>query len=209
MAPHLPKKTIRDMPRPLATSLMLLAFLALSAVAGCGGSEGRELDPGVFDPLVTLPQEVRVDVAGFGDGGSVPVELTCDGEDRAPRISWSTLPAATRSIAIIMDDPDAPGGIFNHWTVYNLPAGARSIGPGTPAAEVLEGGAMQGVNGFGKTGYGGPCPPRGPAHEYRVFVFALNASLALGPGASAVEVLTAMRGSVIGQGQTSGMYARR
>jgi Raf kinase inhibitor-like YbhB/YbcL family protein len=104
-------------------------------------------------------------------GSTVPREFTCDGANRVPRL-WSAPPLGTRERAVEMLGPDAPGGTFTHWLVYGLPAGIARLAA-VPA------GAAEGVNDFGRPGYGGPCPPRGPAHHYHLVVLALDTRLGL------------------------------
>lgn len=135
--------------------------------------------------------------------GMFPRELTCDGANRAPRLEWSTPPAGTQELAIEMLDPDAPDGTFTHWLVYGLPPAASALtGP-------LQEGALEGRNDFGQRGYGGPCPPAGPAHHYHLVVFALDQRLGLGAGARRGELESRMRGHVLGRGELVATYHRR
>lgn len=107
-----------------------------------------------------------------------------------------------------MDDPDAPGGNWDHWTVFNIPAANLELPEGRPKTSQLPGGAMQGSNSWGDTGYGGPCPPAGPAHQYRFFLYALDRSLDLPAGASKGEVLDAMAGHILDASLLTGTYGR-
>jgi Raf kinase inhibitor-like YbhB/YbcL family protein len=145
----------------------------------------------------------------FPAGGPIPARYTCDGEDRSPPLAWSGAPAGTAAFALIVDDPDAPRGVFTHWVLYNLPADAGELPEGVPATERLANGALQGVNDFGRVGYSGPCPPPGPAHRYRFTLYALDTALRLGPRATKQAALDAMRGHVLAQGQLTGTYQRR
>ena len=151
---------------------------------------------------------MEVTSAAFQDGASIPLKHSCEGADISPPISIGTPPPQTRSLALIMDDPDAPGGTFVHWVALNFESGRHELkeGLGKEGDKVAEG--LHGVNGFGKLGYGGPCPPAGPAHTYRIMVYALDRELHLGPGATVTELLTAMRGNVLGLGQLEGTFAR-
>ncbi|MER3421500.1 MAG: YbhB/YbcL family Raf kinase inhibitor-like protein [Chloroflexota bacterium] len=147
--------------------------------------------------------------AAFSNNEAIPAHYTCDGEDRSPPLAWSGAPAGVAAFALIMDDPDAPRGVFTHWVLYNLPADVRELPEGVPTTEQLANGALQGVNDFGRVGYGGPCPPLGPAHRYRFTLYALDTALNLGPQATKQAVLDAMRGHVLGEGQLVGTYQRR
>ena len=144
----------------------------------------------------------------FKDGERIPAKYTGDGQDVSPPLAWGDPPGQTQAFTLIMDDPDAPGGIFTHWVLFNLPASARQLAEGIPAQPRLQNGALQGKNDFGKTGYNGPAPPRGPAHHYRFTLYALDKSLDLKAGASRSQVLAAMKGHILGQGQLTGIYQR-
>ena len=146
----------------------------------------------------------------FRDGAAIPVKHTCDGVDVSPLLAWSGAPAGTRSFALIADDPDAPAASWVHWVVYNLPAAVSELPENVAKVESLDlGGARQGRNDFRRPGYGGPCPPPGPAHRYFFTLYALDAPLTLKPGAQSKDVKTAMEGHVLGSAQLLGTYARQ
>ncbi len=151
---------------------------------------------------------MQVSSSAFSSGANVPKRNSCDGEDLSPALAWSAPPAGTRSLAIIADDPDAPRGTFTHWLAYNIPAEKRELPAGVPAAATLAEGGAQGRNGFGKLGYGGPCPPPGKPHRYFFRVFALDVTLAVKPGADREELERAMQGHVLAQGELMGRYGR-
>ena len=190
----------------LRTSVVMAVGLFAIVFAACGSSD-EPFDPAEFDPLTTVPAELQVRSPHFEAGEAVPVRFTCDGADEPPLVSWDRPPDGTRAVAMIMDDPDAPGGIFAHWIAFNLDPDDNSTGSliDGDAAES----AIEGANDFGATGYGGPCPPSGETHEYRFSVFALISPLALDATATAPDVLAAMRGTVIGHGVLSAEYARQ
>ena len=147
-----------------------------------------------------------IKVDGFADGGSIPRRLTCDGEDISPALDWEGEPRGTESFALIVDDPDAPGGRWTHWLLWDIPASAHSLPEG------MEHGSMgkSGKNDFGRSGYGGPCPPRakGP-HRYFFRLFALNApSLGLAAGASRRAFEKAVRKHAIAEAAYMGRYER-
>ncbi len=147
--------------------------------------------------------------APFKEGQGIPLKYTCDGEDISPQIRWSGQPSNTRSFVMVMDDPDAPGGTFTHWIVYDIPASQKSLPENFPKSSQV-GNIKQGVNDFGDVGYGGPCPPRGYTHRYFIKVYALDVeSLGIKPGATRREVESKMWGHIIGQGQIMGRYVRR
>jgi len=110
----------------------------------------------------------------FASGGTIPKRFTCEGADLSPALEWSAPPSGTQSFALIADDPDAPAGTWVHWVVFDLPPGLRSLPQAVPKNEQLADGSRQGQNDFGKTGYGGPCPPPGKAHRYFFKLYALD-----------------------------------
>ena len=151
---------------------------------------------------------LAVSSSAFQEGGKIPAKYTCEGQDVSPALTWGEPPVETRSFALIVDDPDAPGGVFTHWVLFNLPAGDRGLSEAVPAQAQLPDGSLQGKNDFGKIGYGGPCPPPGRPHRYRFTLYALAQPLDLTAGASKKQVIDAMQGHIIAQGQLIGTYQR-
>ena len=144
----------------------------------------------------------------FDEGGTIPVEHTCDGADTSPPLRWTDPPEGTRSWAMIVDDPDAPSKTWVHWVVYNLPADTRHLPPGIQGAEELPDGTRQGRTDFGRPGYGGPCPPAGKPHRYFFKLYALDAMLELKPGASKSRLVDEMAGHILAEGRLMGTYGR-
>ena len=145
----------------------------------------------------------------FAPGGDIPRRYTCDGEDLSPGLQWTGKPSAeTKGFALIADDPDAPVGTFTHWVLYDLPASATSLPEGVPKQPEISGGGKQGRNDFGKTGFGGPCPPPGKPHRYYFRLYALDAPLSLKAGATRAELEGAMGGHVVAQAEVMGRYKR-
>ncbi len=132
------------------------------------------------------------------DGGNIPELYTCAGEDISPEFSWQGVPFETKSFVLIVDDPDAPQATFTHWIVYNIPADIRKLPENIPFATELPDGSMQGINNFGKQGYGGPCPALGQRHEYRFTLYAVDTMIVLSPyGASKNAVLSSIEGHIV------------
>ncbi|WP_457626032.1 YbhB/YbcL family Raf kinase inhibitor-like protein [Persephonella sp.] len=151
---------------------------------------------------------ITVQSPSIEEGGIIPVEYTCDGSDISPEIRWSNFPAAAKSFVVIMDDPDAPLGTFTHWVVYDIPADINYLPENFPKVPEIEG-IKQGINDFGRVGYGGPCPPLGKPHRYFFKVFALGEpALGLPPGASRQEVEMIMTGKILDEGYLMGLYGR-
>ena len=143
----------------------------------------------------------------FIEGAMIPQRYSCDGEDISPSVAWSNVPSGTRSLALICDDPDAPVGTWDHWVMYNIPAHVTSIQEGITDKPILDNGAVQGKNSWGRIGYGGPCPPSG-THRYFFKIFALDTLLDLKSGSTTSQLIDAMEGHILAQGQLMGRYQR-
>jgi Raf kinase inhibitor-like YbhB/YbcL family protein len=138
----------------------------------------------------------------FSEGGSIPTRFTCDGDDMSPPLEISSIPQNAKSLALIVDDPDAPSGTFTHWVMWNIRPAASKI----PAGETAPG-AEQGENDFGQTKYGGPCPPSG-THRYFFRLYALDTMLNLPKGSTRAEVQSALKNHVIDEAVLMGRYTR-
>lgn len=156
------------------------------------------------------PEEIEMTItsSAFQYGEAIPEKYSCEGQDVSPELTWGGVPEGTQSLALILDDPDAPGGTFNHWVIYNIPVGTLELAEAISKTSELSDGTMQGRNSFGSTGYGGPCPPPGLAHHYYFTIYALDITLDLGAGASKTQVLAAMEGHILAQAETMGTYQR-
>lgn len=172
-------------------------------LCSCSGRDGLTASKGRLSKM-----SIEVTSPAFRDGGSIPSKYTCDGQDISPPLKWNTIPDGTKSIALIVDDPDAPRGDWVHWVVYDLPPSLRELPERVPAQEkILGNGGRQGTNDYGKIGYGGPCPPSG-VHRYFFKVYALDQELKPGPGATKAELLAAMDTHILAEGQLMGKYSR-
>jgi Raf kinase inhibitor-like YbhB/YbcL family protein len=164
---------------------------------------------GEHDMARTTTEVLRMQVtsSAFEEGGLIPRKYTCDGDNISPPLSWESVPEETRSIALIADDPDALSGTFVHWVLCGLPPDVQELPEDIPNDEATSVGA-QGVNDFGEIGYGGPCPSRG-THRYFFKVYALDAPTGLAPGKTKADLLRAMEGHILAQGQIMGRYKRQ
>ena len=151
--------------------------------------------------------DLKLTSTAFSEGGMIPQQYTCDGTDVSPPLSWSGVPAAARTLALICDDPDAPVGTWVHWVLFNLPASTKDLPEHVPTLKTLPNGARQGTNDFRRIGYGGPCPPGG-THRYYFKLYALDLVLPLDAGATKAQLLKAMEGHVLAEGQLMGRYKR-
>ena len=149
-----------------------------------------------------------VKATAFAYGGEVPPKYTCSGADLSPALNWSGVSPAAKSLALIVDDPDAPRGTWTHWLIWNVPAHLTVLPEGASAREILENGACQGLNDFQHIGYGGPCPPPGKAHRYFFKLYALDAALDLKSGAGRPELERAMKKHILAQAEWMGTYRR-
>ena len=164
-------------------------------------------------PVAGAASGLALQSADFAPGGTIPLgcvydEFGCHGGNASPALSWNHPPAGTRSFAVMMFDPDARGGWW-HWAVFDIPAEVTSLqaGAGDPAKHLLPIGAIQARNDWGSLGYGGPCPPPGPPHHYRLMIYALSvAKLGLGESASAAQVAARVQASALAQAEIVGLY---
>ena len=142
------------------------------------------------------------------EGEPIAGVFTCTGRNISPRLEWEDVPPQTKSFVLICDDPDAPTGTWVHWVFYNIPAAARGLEQGVPAAEVLDDGSRQGLNDFQRFGYGGPCPPPGKTHRYIFTLYALDALLPLGGPVRKERVVAAMQRHVLEKATVMGTFKR-
>ena len=176
-----------------------LALLVLVvAVSACGGDDDEE------EPLATGPAApgFAFTQSGVVEGEPIDSRYTCDGEDVSPALAWEGVPEGTAELALVMEDPDAPGGTFTHWLVYGLDPGETQLPEGADPA-------LQGTNDFGNVGYGGPCPPGGETHDYVFRLLALDQELELEEGASRDDLLGAVEGRVVAEATLTGSYSRQ
>jgi hypothetical protein len=145
----------------------------------------------------------------FQAGEAIPRKHTCDGPDPSPALGWAGVPDGARSFALLCEDPDAPVGLWVHWVIWGLPPDSTSLPEGVAKEKLLPGGVAQGTNDFKRIGYGGPCPPPGKPHRYYFKIYALDTTLTLPPGATRKELLKAIEGHVIGEGELMGVYGRK
>lgn len=153
-------------------------------------------------------QDFKLSSNAFDPNGAIPKRFTCEGSDVSPALKWTAPPVGTHSLVLIADDPDAPRGTWVHWVLYDLAASARGLPEGVRPDGEISNGARQGRNDFGKLGYGGPCPPPGPAHRYFFKLYALDAKTGLEPGATKDDLERTMRGHILAEAELVGRYRR-
>jgi len=191
--------------RTTIAGLFLISLLASS----CGRQSTpapNPVNPNAGATRKAAAPQIKVTSTSFKDGEPIPRQHTCQGINISPPLEWTKTPDA-KTLAIISNDPDAPGGTWAHWLVYNLQPATMGLIENMPSGEKVAGGGMQGKNDFGQIGYGGPCPHNG-THHYFFKVYALDTELQLKPGANKDQLLKAMEGHIIAQGQLMGTYSR-
>jgi Raf kinase inhibitor-like YbhB/YbcL family protein len=162
------------------------------------------LQPAAGEPRA---KRLKLSSADFPKGGSIPALFAClqyGGQDISPQLSWSKGPEGTKSYALVLHDPDAPGGTFYHWGIYNIPAKTRSLQQAFEAASPVK----ETLNDFGQSGYNGPCPPAGASHGYVFTVYALKSKkVTLPEGAGVTSLLSAIAKKKLLSGALTGTFA--
>lgn len=158
-------------------------------------------------PTLRKVGKLLVDSKAFKNYTRIPAKYTCDGLDASPPLSWKGAPPETKAFIVIVEDPDAPKGIFTHWVLYGIPANVTSLPEGVPKEPTTPYG-MQGFNDFGRIGYNGPCPPPGKPHRYVFKVYAVDAVPPMGPGARKTEVEEFALEHAVAVGILVGLYGR-
>jgi len=151
---------------------------------------------------------IPVTSTAFAEGGMIPRQHTCDAADVSPPLLWSGWPEQTQSFALLCEDLDASSGSFTHWIAWNIPPRTPEMPDRVPPDGTLPTGAVQGKNDFGKLGYGGPCPPPGSTHRYVFKIYALDSTLKLGAVATKAQLIEAIKGHELAEGQLMGQYHR-
>lgn len=183
--------------RQAAWGVMAGLLAGFAGLAGCNRFHGE---------VVAKDQTALVLTSSSFQSGKIPAKFTCNGAGTSPQLAWTAPPARTASLALIVTDPDAPGGTFTHWVLYDLPAEKRDLAEGLAKQDQLADGARQGRNDFDDVGYGGPCPPGKAAHHYVFTLYALDMKLNLAAGATRKQVETAMQGHILARGELIAVY---
>jgi Raf kinase inhibitor-like YbhB/YbcL family protein len=182
-------------------ALVLITAICLIAVllAGCSLEER---------PQQAGKTGLSIKSTTFQEGGKIPDKYTCQGQDVSLPLTWSEPPEGTKSFVLIMDDPDAPRGLFTHWLIYNIPPETSNLAEAVPNDDQLQNGALQGENDSGNIGYSGPCPSPGNAHRYQFTLYALDRVLDIPSGVKRKELDSAMKSHILTQTRLTGRYSR-
>jgi len=174
----------------------LTLFLLTLILSACASTKTQEVS-------MTL----TLSSTAFASGQNIPSKYSCLGREISPDLSWTGAPAATKSFALILDDPDASMGTWVHWMIYNIPVTTNGLPEAIPVGDQLSNGSLQGKNSSGKLGYNGPCPPSG-THHYFFKLYALDTILNLSSGADKDQLLKAMDGHILAQGELMGTFSK-
>lgn len=174
--------------------LLILIILVLILI-GCNKKIEKEYEKIILKSSILKENEM------------IPQKYSCDGEDISPPLEWENVPEKTLSFCIIMEDPDAPGGIFTHWIIFNIPQNYRSLPENFPKLPELANGIKQGKNDFNKIGYNGPCPPKSSKHRYKFTIYALDKILDIESGIKRNEILKEINNHILGKGELICLYS--
>ncbi len=184
--------------------LILLAILLLlvAGIVYLQRSYKKEVQPSILKEELTKPSSMKISSPAFENNQFIPVKYTCDGEDINPPLQIENVPQGTKSLVLIVDDPDAPMGVWSHWVLFNINPSVQFIDENSSPE-----GAVEGLNDFKKHSYGGPCPPSG-THHYYFRLYALDTTLDLSSEASREDVLKAIKDHILGSAELIGLYQR-
>lgn len=203
--------------RKMIIPLLLASFLLACSDDDNGGKKDssppadkaiKPLDKATADKAAAdiTVKPFKLSSPSISEGQEISGKFTCDGKDISPALAWTAPPAGTKSIALIMDDPDAPNGTWTHWVVYGVKPTVKALPEDVQKATEVKGLCLQGQNDFSKPGYGGPCPPPGPAHNYKFKLYALSVEITLKGGASKAELESAMKDKILAQSTLTAKY---
>jgi Raf kinase inhibitor-like YbhB/YbcL family protein len=193
--------------RSTSPIVLLLAAVAL-LLAACGDTPTpRPAPAATAAPQTSSGPVFALTSSAFGQGQPIPAYYTCSGAGQSPPLAWTDPPTGTQRLALVVEDPDAPGGTFIHWVLTNIPGSARALAAAQPTTATLPDGSRQGRNSAGSTGYTGPCPPSG-LHHYIFHLYALDTALDLPDGATNDQFLQAADGRILGQVKLIGTYSK-
>lgn len=191
--------------------MAVLIGLLMIAAAACDDSDSRDVasiaaDAGSGGSAIS--GEFKLTTRAFSDGGRIPGRHTCDGDDKSIPLSWSGAPEGTESFALLFDDPDAPGGTFKHWIIFDIPLATTELTESIDKSERVVGSAIQLKNDFGQSGYRGPCPPEGETHTYQLFLFAMDTRLNIPASSSQGRVFDLIEEHALARAELSAVYGR-
>lgn len=182
--------------------LWIWLSLVLGLLTTCQGQKTA------FDQPAGPPLDITVESTAFTESHDIPTRFTCDGDDVSPPLSWSEPPPGTQSLVLIVEDPDAPGGTWDHWVLFNVPASIRLLPEGVPADPFPSGMGTHGSNSWHRLGYGGPCPPPSSTHRYYFHLYALDIVLDVEAGSTKKDIEQGMQDHILAAGSLMARYGR-
>ena len=182
--------------------LMLISIVSASCAPVASEPPATE-DSTLASTATEVVMSLQITSDAFANGQSIPAKYSCVGKNISPALAWNEPPAGTQSFALIVDDPDAPFGTWVHWVLFNIPASTRNLQEDTPTPSAIS----VGKNSSGNMRYDGPCPPSG-THRYFFKLYALDATISLQPGATKEQLLDAMKGHILAQGEMMGTFSK-
>jgi Raf kinase inhibitor-like YbhB/YbcL family protein len=193
-----------------------VCIFAASVMVNCGNAKSHNQSPQAQfstankseEDTMATSEKFTFTSTAFKEGEMIPQKYTCDGQNISPPLKWGSASAQTKSFALIVDDPDAPAGIWVHWVIFNIPPATTGLPENVPTIDSLPDGSMQGKNDSREIGYDGPCPPGG-THRYYFKLYALDTMLKLSSGSTKTDLLKAMEGHIVAQVQLMGRYSRK
>ena len=188
------------------TSGLAAVFCLLLSCSGNKNESGNTQSAGKDTVTAKTPEGMSLSSTAFESGKPIPKKYTCDAEDISPPLRWKNIPAQTQSLALICDDPDAPGGTWVHWVVFNISPKITEIPENFTRKQTAENGIQQGMNDFKKTGYGGPCPPSG-THHYSFRLYALDCAISSEKPLTKNELERLMKDRILGKAELIGTYS--
>lgn len=194
---------------------LALAIASILVLAACSGDDPEPTTAATTEATASTTAPAVEGFAfvggGVADGEPIDALFTCDGEGVSPALSWQDAPEGTAEFALVVEDPDAPGGTFTHWVVYAIPPAYAGLEQGVPPGPFVSGAISlrQGLNdGSDLPGYAGPCPPEGETHDYSFVLYALDEETGLDGGATVEDLRAAMEGHVLGEAVLTAPYSR-
>ncbi|HEY3290484.1 MAG TPA: YbhB/YbcL family Raf kinase inhibitor-like protein [Anaerolineae bacterium] len=190
-------------------NLSIVLYILMVGISGCAAAPATTAtsEPATATINTSTGGKMKISSSAFVAGQPIPSKYTCDGQNVSVPLAWSDAPANTKAFALITDDPDAPGRIFVHWVIFNIPVTSQALTEGVKTDKVLADGTRQGNNDASRSGYMGPCPPSG-VHHYYFKLYALDSMLTLEAGATKDQLLKAMQGHILAQTEIIGTYSR-
>ncbi len=190
-------------------SAFFFSLLLLNGGCGTKAQQAQTPESGSASAAQVMAAQMRITSTAFKNEEAIPKQFSCEGDNISPALSWVGAPKSAKSFALVLEDPDAPRGMFVHWVIYDIPPSETGLAEHFPLSDTLVNGTLQGKNGAGSTGYIGPCPPSGKPHRYYFRLYAVNEVLHISGDVTREKLMSALEGHVVGEGELMGTYVRK